>query len=155
VQADAAPGEEVVVRRRVVELRYQGQDSVLEVTGTDPEELRTGFEQRYREIYGYLPEARPLEVVALRAVASTRPPKAEGVDEPEVSGAPEPVVERRAWLGGGWRLVAVYDRETLAPGATAPGPALVVEAHASTVVEAGWRVTVGPARALRLTRERG
>jgi 5-oxoprolinase (ATP-hydrolysing) len=65
---------------------------------------------------------------------------------------PNPVNRRRLWCGAGWRSVPVYDRDGLPGGARLRGPAIVVERHATTIVEAGWRATVHPSGTLLLTR---
>jgi len=45
----------------------------------------------------------------------------------------------------------VYDRAELEPGHEFPGPALVVEDHATTLVPMGWRIRVEGTLALRVT----
>ena len=46
----------------------------------------------------------------------------------------------------------VIDRATLAPGALIPGPALIIDPSATTVVEPGWQAEVDPLGNLILTR---
>jgi 5-oxoprolinase (ATP-hydrolysing) len=65
---------------------------------------------------------------------------------------PRPVNRRRLWCGAGWRSVPVYERGALPAGARLHGPAVVVESHATTIVEPGWRATVHPSGTLLLTR---
>jgi 5-oxoprolinase (ATP-hydrolysing) len=59
---------------------------------------------------------------------------------------------RPVWLAGGWRQVPVWEREALAPGTALDGPALVLESHSTTLVEAGWRLAVDGAAALVMRR---
>ncbi len=65
--------------------------------------------------------------------------------------AAKPIARRDVWCDG-WRNVPVYDRATLAAGARFTGPALIVEAHATTIVEPRWRVQVHASGTLLLTR---
>ncbi|HVS02575.1 MAG TPA: hydantoinase/oxoprolinase family protein [Thermoanaerobaculia bacterium] len=153
-QVAADGGGEAEVRRTLLELRFAGQETALEVEPESGESLEGAFRRRYRELYGYLPEARPLELVALRVVASAR---AAGVqrEEPAAAYRPRPAGQRRAWLGGEWVAARCFEREDLLPGATFDGPALVAEAHAATVIEPGWRASVDGAGALVLRASRG
>jgi 5-oxoprolinase (ATP-hydrolysing) len=48
--------------------------------------------------------------------------------------------------------VPFHDRTALQPGATVAGPAIVCEAHGTTVVEVGWTLSVDDAGALVMTR---
>jgi N-methylhydantoinase A/oxoprolinase/acetone carboxylase beta subunit len=60
---------------------------------------------------------------------------------------------QRAFMAGAWREVPAYERSALAAGAGFPGPALVVEDHTATVVDAGWTCSVDQAAALVLRRQ--
>ncbi len=149
VEGEGVPAAEVVARRRIANLRYVGQESTLAVEAGEETGLREAFEARYREVYGHRPEDRPIELESLRVIASSRP------EEEEIPETPEPYAAAaagatRAWLGGGWRDVPVFDRASLRPGARLAGPALVFERHSATVVESGWEAAVDGSGALVL-----
>ncbi len=150
VRAQGAMGAEVAVERRLAELRFAGQESTVEVPWDEGTPLATGFAARYRDLFGYLPASRPIEVVALRAAAAALPALAPLHAAPAPRAAPPPVARRRVWLGGRWRRVPVHAREALAPGTGLAGPALVVERHSATLVEPGWELAVDGAAALLL-----
>jgi len=121
--------------------------------------LGPAFAAAYREVYGYEPEGRAVEVESLRVVASGNPPPAEpaapGVAEPAATGGGGTgpgQASRRAFLGGAWREVPAGERAGLAAGAAFAGPALVLEDHTATVVEEGWTCRVDAAGALVLRR---
>jgi N-methylhydantoinase A/oxoprolinase/acetone carboxylase beta subunit len=59
---------------------------------------------------------------------------------------------QRAYIAGAWREVPAYERSSLVAGAAFPGPALVVEDHTATVVEADWTCCLDEAAALVLRR---
>jgi 5-oxoprolinase (ATP-hydrolysing) len=165
VVAEGVRPADARVRRRIVGLRFAGQEAALEVDWTADASLAAAFEARYLEIYGHLPERRPIELESLRVVASSLP--AVEADPP----APEPFVatptgRARAWLdapregrsAGGWADVPTFTRSALRPGARLDGPALVWEAHSATLVATGWAAAVDGSGALVLTRreqERG
>jgi 5-oxoprolinase (ATP-hydrolysing) len=141
VADEGVAGTDIDVRRRIAEVRYLGQETSLEVDLDPGSDLQALFEERHRAVYGFLPDPRPIELVSLRVIASTRPEA--------VAPAPPPVpaparTERthRMWLGDGWREVPVFDRAEMRPGHTLSGPALISERHSATVVEAGWEAAI-------------
>jgi len=155
VVEEGVPGSDVQVRRRILNLRFLGQDEALAVEPAPGEAPEAAFAAAYREIYGYAPEGRAIEVESLRAVASSRPV------EKEADGVPVEPVEpfaavaggvRRCWLGMAWADVPVYERSALRPGASFAGPALVFEQHSATLVGEGWRGRVDTAENLALER---
>ncbi len=152
--------EGAAVRRRIVRLRLQGQETALEVEPASAAEARsTGaiaslFAERYGAVYGYPPPEHPIEVESIRVLASTAP-AAGRLDRGREERAAEPVTgRRRAWFDG-WRAAELLRREGLAPGFEQAGPCLVQERHSITVVEPGWDLRVDGAKALVLSRSAG
>ena len=144
----------VEIRRRPVELRLAGQDSSLQVEAGPAGALTGDFAAAYRERFGYPPPRRPLELVSLRVVASSAAPRPAAPR----AGRPAAAVvagRRRAWFGGSWDRVPIFDRARLRAGETFDGPCLVVEEHCTTVVEPGWRGRVDGAGGLLLRRRQG
>ena len=154
LETEGVASAEIEVRRRLVFLRLAGQDATLEVPWADDAELPDLFAAAYGALYGYLPPDRPLEVESVKVIASSRAPEVVQRPAPELrTVTAEPC--REVWLGGGWRRVAVLERGHLRPGDTLAGPALVVEAHSTTMVPPGWQLTVDGAEALVLGRTDG
>lgn len=138
-------------------LRYEGTDTAIPVPldVADPQPMVEGFEARHRRLYGFLLD-RPLvvEAVAVEAVGRTEPPDLASSIESLVgpSAAVPPVETGQLYAGGGWRSVPLHERDRLRAGDEVPGPALVTEAHATTVVDDGWRARVSPHGHLVLAR---
>ncbi|MBA2243598.1 MAG: hydantoinase B/oxoprolinase family protein, partial [Gemmatimonadetes bacterium] len=156
VAAEGVAEEEILVRRRIANLRYRGQESTLPLEYTPDLPLRQAFEQRYQEVYGHRAEERPIELESLRVIASSRP--AEEASAPRPTPVPaEPAGRTNAWMRGVWLPVPVFDRAQLPPGSRLAGPAMVWERHSATVLEPGWEGEVDGAGALVLIRkeERG
>ena len=157
VVAEGVDPGEIVLRRRLAYLRFQGQESTVELElselGAEPvAELEAAFDTRYRELYGYRPEGRAIELESLRAVASSHPEATEPQRIPTETRPATPVRHRRTCFGT-WREVAVYETDHLHPGDTFPGPALLLDAHATTVVPPGWHAATTTDGTLVLTRE--
>ena len=155
VAAQGATLDEIAVERRLAELRFVGQESVVEVAWDEGSSLADDFAVRYGELFGYLPEARSVEVVAVRAAAAARPVLEALPPAPARRKPPLPAARRRVWLGGRWRRVPVYDRGALPPGSAVAGPGLVLERHSATLVDREWRLSVDGAAALVLRRIEG
>src|SRR5258708_28245910 len=61
---------------------------------------------------------------------------------PPVPGPPVRPARARVFAGGAWTEVNLYRREELRPGDAVEGPAIIPEAHATTVVRPGWKATL-------------
>ncbi|HEU0013084.1 MAG TPA: hydantoinase B/oxoprolinase family protein [Longimicrobium sp.] len=144
VAREGASPDDIVVRRRIANLRYVGQDSTLAVEWDDATSLRHAFEARYTAVYGHRPGDRPIEVESLRVIASTRPEPDPPLADPSPADA-LPAGTRRAWAGGGWADVSLHERDALSPGARLIGPALIAERHSATWVAPGWTARVDAA----------
>jgi N-methylhydantoinase A len=90
-----------------------------------------------------------LVTVRLAAVGRLKAIDAEAAPSPTVTGAQR---QRRVWLDGGWRQIAVVQRETLAAGQTIAGPAIVEEDYTTVLVGDGWSATCSPQGHLLATR---
>ena len=140
VAAEGIAPEEVAVRRRLLNLRFAGQEAALAVEYEGDAAIETAFDAAYREIYGYAPEGRSIELESVRVIASSQPSEDEADTLlPAEPFEAAPAGRRRCWTGGSWRDVPFFDRAHLRPGAAFAGPALVFESHSATMVEEGWR----------------
>jgi N-methylhydantoinase A len=137
---DEGHSAERVLLRRSVDLRYAGQNYELEVdygAGT-PDALRSTFEQRHRQLYGYA-TGESVECVNLRVTAQlVRDELALGSSA--AAGASAPVGELRAYFrGAGSVAMPRYERGTLPSGQPIAGPALVEDEWSTTLVYPGQR----------------
>ncbi len=108
-----------------VDLRYAGQSFELTV----PLDDRTldAFAAEHGRLYGYVAPDRAIEVVAARLVAVGPAPSLQWPSPPRRDAA----VSHR-----------VISRDDLGPGDMLAGPRIVTELSATTLVPAGWRLTV-------------
>lgn len=135
VAALAAQGVEPTQVRRRAALRYEGSDTVIEVAVSD--EMTASFETAHRARFGFVSDA---PVVVETAIV-------EAVAKGEVHSSGEPPA-----FSPGTSESGVLLRSQLPPGTLIPGPALIVDATATTVVEPGWRAEVDRLGNLLLTR---
>ncbi|WP_422846937.1 hydantoinase B/oxoprolinase family protein [Acidovorax sp. M14] len=132
-----------VVHRRV-HVRYEGSDSALIVPFGSLAEITAGFEAAYRQRFAFLMQGKGLvvEAVSVEAVVPGDAPV-----EPRHALQPAREVPRRStvrmYTGGvdgvpAWHDAALVVREDLRPGDLIPGPAIIAEKNATTIVEPGW-----------------
>lgn len=134
-------------------LRYDGTDTALVVPLGDLEQMVADFQAAYRRTYSFLLD-RPLLVEALSVEATGGAELPELVTVAPAGGQPTPVDTVRLWHTGRWQDAPLFRRERLAPGHRVTGPAIIVEANATTVVDDGWEATVTGYGHLRIDRVR-
>ena len=136
-----------VVHRRV-HVRYEGSDSALIVPFGSLAEIAAGFEAAYRQRFAFLMQGKGLvvEAVSVEAVVPGDAPV-----EPRHELQPAREVPRRStvrmYTGGvdgvpAWHDAALVVREDLRPGDLIPGPAIIAEKNATTIVEPGWEAAL-------------
>ncbi|MFE0764310.1 hydantoinase B/oxoprolinase family protein [Streptomyces smyrnaeus] len=154
LRADGLPDEAITTSARL-QLRYAGTDAALTVPLDGVSEMAESFAAEHRARYGFLMD-KPL-VVATAVAEATGTAGPVGIRtaayEPG-EGSAEPLETVRMFAGGCWRDTPLHRREELRPGRHVTGPALVVEADATTVVEPGWQAVADPRGHLLLTRVR-
>jgi N-methylhydantoinase A len=112
------------------------------------------FHAAHRQTYGHANEAAAIELVNVRLTAYgvvAKPELARYRSDTRGLGDAR-LEERPVWFEGGFRPCPVYQRERLPERAELPGPAVVEEFGATTVVFPGWRGGLDDAGNLRLER---
>jgi 5-oxoprolinase (ATP-hydrolysing) len=143
------------VTRCALHMRFRGQDATLDVDYTEAGGVEQAFLERYRQVFGHVPEAREIEVVSLHAVAASTPSSPREVVPVDASHEATPVDAQRAYFRGEWIDAPLFDRGSLAPGARLYGPAIVCEAHSTTVIEPDWTGAIDAAGAIVLRKHVG
>ncbi len=129
---------------RRVHLRYEGTDTALIVLFDTVLSMQQQFEAAYRKRYSFLMQSRALivEAVSVEAIGKSDAPLESVEPAPRrVSGLmPSAVVPM--YSGGKWRQTNLYQRSATRIGDIVKGPAIIAEANATTIVEAGWQAEV-------------
>ncbi|MFM5894012.1 MAG: hydantoinase B/oxoprolinase family protein, partial [Novosphingobium sp.] len=132
-------------------VRREGSDTAIELAPAPAGLLTDDFARRHRAEFGF-DAAGPLVIDRVRVEVMAPGASAQQLAWPLPASSGDPVETRSCWLDGAVRHVPLYRREDLAAGFAAPGPLIVVDPLATTVVEPGWQVLVDPDGTLRLTR---
>lgn len=145
------------VLEAALELRYLGQYHTLTVpwqdpADADPARLVKAFESRYEKIFGGTFDG-PVEIVAVRV--TLREPLAEfntdAAEDDRAAVAADRVCEAYSFELGRRTEFVVRDRSALGEQAC-EGPMIILEPTATTYLDAGWTVRVGPRAALLISR---
>ncbi|MBL6457340.1 hydantoinase B/oxoprolinase family protein [Belnapia sp. T6] len=150
----AAEGREELLRQgaeagriaaaRRLHLRYAGTDSFLPVPFGTHEAVVAAFTTAHRQRFGFATPERQIVVEACIAEVTAA---GESVEEARLAdrtgGGAIPLLDTASLFAAGAEHAApVHDREALLAGDRLPGPCLIREANATTVVEPGWTAEV-------------
>ncbi|HEV2537405.1 MAG TPA: hydantoinase B/oxoprolinase family protein, partial [Streptosporangiaceae bacterium] len=149
VEAEGVPPDRITVTHRA-HLRYQGTDTAVIVPVGTLTEMTARFEAEYARRFSFLMRDKPVlvEAVSVEAVSvgvggGQREEDTDTESLPRsVEKRPKPAARVPMFTGGAWTEVNLYERGRLEPGHTIPGPAILTEELATTVVEPGWRALV-------------
>jgi 5-oxoprolinase (ATP-hydrolysing) len=139
---------------RRLHLRYAGTDSFLPVPFGPHSEVLDAFTAAHRQRFGFATPEREVVVEACVAEATAAGERVEEAALPAREGGdpPEPIDVVALWTAGAEHQAPVFDRESLRRDDRIPGPALIREANATTVVEPGWTAEVTALNHLLLRR---
>ena len=136
-----APGSASIQRR--VHLKYDGTDTPLEIHYDNVADTLRRFESVYEQRYGFLMPDKRLIADAVSVEAAS--PRDEQAIEPAMPrrvtplSAPLPRASVDIFSDGRSVATPIYDWLDLNPGHKITGPAIVIDANATTVIEPGWR----------------
>ena len=141
VQAQGV-GREYIFIVGKAHIRYEGTDTSLPAVDTgSAAQMLSDFEEAHRRRFGFVARERGLVVEALSVEAVGT---AEAGIDPEMEAADaraEPTAQERVrmYTGGKWSGIPLYQRAELQVGQVVSGPAIIIEATGTIVVEQGWR----------------
>jgi 5-oxoprolinase (ATP-hydrolysing) len=129
--------------RRLLHLRYAGTEAALIVEFGPLEAVVQNFTEAHRSRFGFATPERPItvEAVAVEVTAAGEAVQEEHLPR-RAAGSPEPLDQVEMWSGGKAHAAPVFDRTKLQAGDRIPGPALIREPIATTVIEPGWTAEI-------------
>jgi len=125
-------------------LKYEGTDTSLPVPLGTIDAMRADFERQYRARFSFLMPDRALiaEAVSVEAVGESDAPGENAAADGDGRAPAKPVEHVEMTSGGERHRTPVFEREALIPGQRVPGPAIIAERNATTVVEPDWEAQV-------------
>jgi N-methylhydantoinase A len=131
-----------VQTHRSLDMRYAGQSYELNVPYAG--NFISAFHRAHEKRYGYFDRARACEVVNIRARFTGRTPKP-ALPKLRIGGpnaAPALVSKSQALFHGHRKITPIYDRSRLRAGNRIPGPAIVTEYSATSLIPPEWACRV-------------
>lgn len=149
-------GTRDVFFERQAEMRYRGQRHNIKVPVSglvDEAAIRAAFERDYQRRYGHADAKAPAEFQALHLSAFARLQQPDIARLPRVPAAAELAQTRKVYIGnaGGWLDAKIYQRDGLAPGFAAAGPAVIEEYGSTILIWPGDKFEIGALREIRIT----
>lgn len=147
--------DEDISFERLADFRYHGQEYVLTIPipsgPIDMAAVRKSFDEAYDRQYGHsAPESR-VEVANLRVAALGRL-KRPGIADPVPGKAGKPR-SRKVYFNGVEHETAIVERDGLTLGQKVPGPAIIEESTATTLLPDTWQAEVIGGGHMTLTRK--
>lgn len=126
-----------------VHLKYTGTDSALLVNFTSIEGIKNQFLEEYQQRYGFTIPDKPLvvEAVSLELICPTQA-LTESDFTPTPSSNPALSTTVPVYTANRWWDTPVYLRKAMKPGDSLKGPALIIEATGTNMVEPGWQAQI-------------
>ncbi len=141
--------------RSVLDLRYEGTDTTLPVNfnhGSIGEAL-VDFERAHTAHFGFVYDGKAIVIESVAVEGTDRSAQRHQEDDLQAVAAGTRASEsRHVFFDGAWRDTSVFKRDDLPPGSQAPGPALIIEANQTIVIEPGWQAEITPKNHVLLRR---
>lgn len=121
---------------RFADIRYRGQSYELTVPWSERNPAKL-FHALHEKTYGYSSPRREIEIVTIRLRARRAMPKPGLRSTPAAKG--EVLPKRRVFTGGAWHTLTPRTRDAV-PARWLPGPQLILDPGATTLIPPRWRV---------------
>ncbi len=149
--AQGVPASAIRLQIRLL-IKYAGTDTAIGVDHDTLTSMQHAFEEIYLQRYSFLMQDRPLIIDAVTVEAI-----GEGNHDAACFAAASPEKQPAAarvpmYCDGAWREIDAHSRTALKPGTVVTGPAIITDAHATTVIEPGWQAEVATEGHLLLSR---
>jgi len=143
-EKEQMPDDRVAVAYEL-DLRYVGQEHTLAVAAPSPladadkASIARAFDDMHLRVYGHNAPEEPKEIVSLKVIGigNVNKPLLKRIPQGEADPGPGAGLGKRdVYIGNGhYQTFRIYRRDQLAAGNRFPGPAVIEEATATTVVE--------------------
>ncbi len=147
-------GQTEIVCHQRLHLRSIGSDTALVISFAKIDQMRIQFAERYRAQFGFEPETREIicESIEVEIVQAASIQPTSVMLSSHRQQEPQPLETTSLVSKHNSYEAQVYQREELPTGSIVHGPALIIDANSTTVVEVGWQATVAGDGHLILTR---
>ncbi|MCF6275448.1 MAG: 5-oxoprolinase, partial [Robiginitomaculum sp.] len=123
---------------RRAHIRYDGSDTLLEIPLTD--NLKQDFEKAHRARFSFIDKTANIIIESISVECAGGGESTDNFSlKSEVAPSENPV---RFYAKGAWHSAEVYHRSQLKVGEAVQGPAVILDAGGTNIVEPGWAADV-------------
>ena len=124
-------------------LHYKGSHQNLEIKFDTPENMRKSFEQEHKKRFGFFVEDREIFIEMLTVEAVGKKTDNYNFLNPNTSTTKaNPIAFKKMYVNGSKINTPIYKRDELIIGQNISGPAIIVEATGTNIIDAGWSGTL-------------
>ena len=124
-------------------LHYKGSHQNLEIKFDTPENMRKSFEQEHKKRFGFFVEDREIFIEMLTVEAVGKKTKSYEFLNPNTSTTKaNPIAFKKMYVNGSEINTPIYKRDELIIGQNILGPAIIVEATGTNIIDDGWSGTL-------------
>ncbi len=130
---------EILIQEKLY-VRYSGTDTTLEIPHGELADIRVAFESTHRQRFGF---DNPNHLLIIESILVEAIGGAEKLVDSELLTSknrdPNILDEVPIVFSSNSLVAPIYDRKELLPGHLVYGPAIIIEANGTTVIDPGWR----------------
>ena len=124
-------------------LHYKGSHQNLEIKFDTPENMRKSFEQEHKKRFGFFVEDREIFIEMLTVEAVGKKTENYNFLNPNTSTTKaNPIAFKKMYVNGSEINTPIYKRGELIIGQNISGPAIIVEATGTNIIDDGWSGTL-------------
>lgn len=125
-----------ITMENFVDVRYIGQSFEITLPYHEKMNVKDEFDREHEKLYGFATED-PVEIVNAKIVASAQIPKLEMIEKEKFAGKIKKS-SRDVYLNGDFTTTEIFYWDTLFPGYTGKGPAIIEGYDSTVVVNKNW-----------------
>ena len=124
-------------------LHYKGSHQNLEIKFDTPENMRKSFEQEHKKRFGFFVQDREIFIEMLTVEAVGKKTENYNFLNPNTSTTKaNPIAFKKMYVKGSEINTPIYKRDELIIGQNISGPAIIVEATGTNIIDDGWSGTL-------------
>lgn len=132
---------------RLLHIRYQGSDTALIIPFDGLKEIQSRFEDVHKMRFGFVSPEKELivESIQIEVVSKAKPSTIVNELNPKSGGeqiAPDADAIKACFAEGQWQSTPFFHRHTLFVNQPVTGPAVILDATGTVVIEPGWRAVL-------------
>ena len=143
--------EVVRVSRKILSLRFQGQETTIEIDYDESGNILSSFKEHYSERFGHWIEDRTIELESIRVTvvldSDTAVVRKKSFDNGEKSDS----TVKPVWFDGGHQECKIIHVHNLKTNDKIDGPIIIMDPYSTIVVEPGWQAVKKDSGALLLS----